>query len=93
MTFRRADLAVLRAWLASPEVERWWGDPHEQYALLAEDLDNPLMVMRIVAYDGRCHSRESGTPEERAFAPGVRLARRRQVYESLRTLGCAARVG
>lgn len=54
--FRRAthlDLPQLREWLATPEVVRWWGEPHEQYALLEEDLGNPLMVMRIVAYDGR----------------------------------------
>jgi aminoglycoside 6'-N-acetyltransferase len=44
---------MLRAWLATPEVARWWGDPHEQYALLEEDLRNPLMVMRIVAFDGQ----------------------------------------
>jgi aminoglycoside 6'-N-acetyltransferase len=49
----RADLPMLRTWLATPEVVRWWGDPAEQYALLEEDLGNPLMVMRIVAFDGR----------------------------------------
>jgi aminoglycoside 6'-N-acetyltransferase len=42
---------MLRAWLATPEVVRWWGDPAEQYALLEEDFGNPLMVMRIVAFD------------------------------------------
>jgi aminoglycoside 6'-N-acetyltransferase len=55
-TFRpatRADLPMLRTWLATPDVVRWWGEPKEQYALLEEDLANPLMVMRIVAYDGR----------------------------------------
>ena len=53
-TFRpatRDDLPMLRTWLATPEVVRWWGDPAEQYALLEEDLGNPLMVMRIVAFD------------------------------------------
>ena len=47
------DLPMLRAWLATPEVVRWWGEPAEQYALLEEDLRNPLMVMRIVALDAR----------------------------------------
>jgi aminoglycoside 6'-N-acetyltransferase len=47
------DLPMLRDWLMIPEVVRWWGDPKEQYALLEEDLGNPLMVMRIVACDGR----------------------------------------
>jgi aminoglycoside 6'-N-acetyltransferase len=42
---------MLRTWLATPQVVRWWGDPAEQYALLEEDLGNPLMVMRIVAFD------------------------------------------
>jgi aminoglycoside 6'-N-acetyltransferase len=55
-TFRPAtdaDLPMLREWLATPEVVRWWGEPAEQYALLEEDLANPLMVMRIVALDAR----------------------------------------
>ena len=55
-TFRpatHADLPMLREWLATAEVVRWWGDPAEQYALLEEDLRNPLMVMRIVAFQGR----------------------------------------
>jgi aminoglycoside 6'-N-acetyltransferase len=55
-TFRPAthdDLPMLRTWLVTPEVVRWWGDAAEQYALLEENLGNPLMVMRIVACDGR----------------------------------------
>ena len=47
----RDDLPMLRNWLATPEVVRWWGDPAEQYALLEQDLANPLMAMRIVAFD------------------------------------------
>lgn len=46
------DLPLLRRWLRSPEVVRWWGDPDEQAALLAGDLNEPLMVMRIVCLDG-----------------------------------------
>lgn len=49
----RRDLPLLRRWLATPEVVRWWGDPGEQAALLAEDLDEPSMVMRLVAFEGR----------------------------------------
>jgi hypothetical protein len=55
-TFRPAtcaDLPILREWLATPEIVRWWGEPAEQYALLEEDLGNPLMVMRIVAFERR----------------------------------------
>src|SRR3981081_855117 len=54
--FRRAgrpDLTLLRSWLCTPDVARWWGDPEEQAALLREDLDEPRMVMRIVSHEGR----------------------------------------
>jgi aminoglycoside 6'-N-acetyltransferase len=44
---------LLRRWLRAPEVVRWWGDPHEQAALLEEDLNEPNMRMWIVACDGR----------------------------------------
>jgi aminoglycoside 6'-N-acetyltransferase len=44
---------MLRNWLMTPEVVRWWGNPAEQYAILEEDLGNPLMVMRIVAFDAQ----------------------------------------
>jgi aminoglycoside 6'-N-acetyltransferase len=47
------DLPMLRRWLQTPEARRWWGDPGRQYALLEEDLPNPLMRMRIVSLDGR----------------------------------------
>ncbi len=44
---------MLGRWLRTPEVVRWWGDPEEQAALLTGDLDETLMVMRIVAHEGR----------------------------------------
>ncbi len=47
------DLPLLRLWLETPEVVRWWGNTIEQEALLREDLDNPQMTMRIVSCDGR----------------------------------------
>ena len=49
----RADLPMLARWLGTPEAMRWWGDPAEQYELLAGDLDEPRMAMRIVSFDGR----------------------------------------
>ena len=55
-TFRlalREDLPLLRAWLRTPEVVRWWGDPVEQSALLQADLSEPRMVMHIVCFEGR----------------------------------------
>jgi aminoglycoside 6'-N-acetyltransferase len=48
-----SDLPMLRRWLQTPEVVRWWGEPAEQAALLEGDLSEPLMVMRIVSRDGR----------------------------------------
>lgn len=47
------DLPRLRRWLGGPEVVRWWGNPGEQFELLREDLDEPLMRMRIVSFNGR----------------------------------------
>jgi aminoglycoside 6'-N-acetyltransferase len=47
------DLPRLEVWLQTPEVARWWGDPAEQLELLREDLNEPLMVMRIVSFEGR----------------------------------------
>ncbi len=44
---------MLRDWLRSPEVVRWWGDPVEQFALLDGDLSEPKMTMLIVSHAGR----------------------------------------
>lgn len=52
--FTRDDLPRLERWLHTREVQRWWGDgPQEQLALLAEDLDEPLMQQWIVEHHGR----------------------------------------
>ena len=48
-----ADMPMLRRWLNTPEVVRWWGDPVEQEALLWDDLGNALMTMRIVSFEDR----------------------------------------
>jgi aminoglycoside 6'-N-acetyltransferase len=47
-----ADLPLIRHWLETPEVVRWWGQPDEQYALVSGDLDHPDMDQFIVALDG-----------------------------------------
>jgi aminoglycoside 6'-N-acetyltransferase len=47
------DLPLLRQWLATPEVVRWWGDPDEQAELLKQDISDPRMVMRIVSFEGK----------------------------------------
>ena len=44
-----ADLPLVRRWLETPEVARWWGQPDEQYALVSGDLDHPDMDQFIVA--------------------------------------------
>ena len=48
----RADLPMIRRWLRTPEVVRWWGDPDEQYELVSSDLDHADMDQFIVALDG-----------------------------------------
>lgn len=45
------DLPMIRRWLQTPEVARWWGEPEEQYALVSGDLDHPDMDQFIVAID------------------------------------------
>ena len=52
-TMTRADLRLVARWLKSPDVVRWWGDPAEQAALIAEDLDNAEMAQWIVSHAGR----------------------------------------
>jgi len=47
------DLPRLRRWLDTPEVRPWSGDPGEQFELLRGDLNEPLMTMRIVSFNGR----------------------------------------
>src|SRR5260370_2588669 len=46
-----ADLSLVRNWLETPEVVRWWGQPDEQYVLVSGDLDHPDMDQFIVALD------------------------------------------
>ncbi len=48
------DLPMLRRWLTTPEVVRWWGDPEREGVLLEEGLREPAMAMRMVSFDGRC---------------------------------------
>ena len=48
-----ADLPLVRRWLETPEVVRWWGEPNEQHALVSGDLDHPDMDQFIVSIDRR----------------------------------------
>ena len=44
------DLPLIRQWLETPEVARWWGHADEQYALVSGDLDHPDMDQFIVVF-------------------------------------------
>lgn len=46
-------MPLLRRWLRTPEVVRWWGDPEEQFALIEEDLGVAEMAQWIVAFGDR----------------------------------------
>jgi aminoglycoside 6'-N-acetyltransferase len=46
------DLPLIQGWLALPHVRKWWGDPHEQYALVSGDLDETAMDQFIVSASG-----------------------------------------
>jgi aminoglycoside 6'-N-acetyltransferase len=48
-----ADLAMVRYWLRTPEVMRWWGEPDQQFALVSGDIDHPAMDQFIVEIDDR----------------------------------------
>ncbi len=43
-----SDLPLIRQWLETPEVARWWGRADEQYALVSGDLGHPDMDQFIV---------------------------------------------
>jgi aminoglycoside 6'-N-acetyltransferase len=49
----RADLPLVRRWLAAPHVSQWWGDADEQFDIVRLDLDEPAMQQYIVSADGR----------------------------------------
>jgi aminoglycoside 6'-N-acetyltransferase len=49
---RRADLPMLRAWLAEPHVRRWWGDPDTEVGMIAEEIGKPESDLNIVAFAG-----------------------------------------
>lgn len=46
------DLPMLAAWLRTPEVVRWWGEPGAQFELIAGDIDDLRMRQWIVEYAG-----------------------------------------
>jgi aminoglycoside 6'-N-acetyltransferase len=40
---------MIRCWLETREVKRWWGNPDEQYDLISGDLNEPAMDQYIVS--------------------------------------------
>ena len=38
------DLSLVRRWLKTPEVRRWWGDPDTEFGLIEEDMSDERMV-------------------------------------------------
>jgi aminoglycoside 6'-N-acetyltransferase len=48
-----ADLPMVREWLARPHVMQWWGDTHQQFELISEDLEVEAMEQFIVLTSGR----------------------------------------
>lgn len=50
---RAEDLPLFARWLKTPEVVCWWGDPDEQYRLIADDLGVPAMAQWVVSCEGR----------------------------------------
>ncbi len=73
-----ADLPLIRRWLETPEVVRWWGDPDEQYALVGGDLDHPDMDQFIVTVGDRlfgyiqCYALSTWNPGFGAQPPKTR---------------------
>ena len=57
-----ADLPVLRRWLETPAVARWWPDAQEQHDCIEGDLADAGMAMLIVGWRGRdfAYSQHSG---------------------------------
>jgi len=47
------DLPLVLHWLKQPHVIEWWGDTHEQFALVSGDLEVEAMEQFIVAFADR----------------------------------------
>lgn len=76
---RADDMPMLRRWLETAEVVRWWGDPAYEAALLEADLAEDGMTMLVVSHDGRPFAyaqhydlRTWPQPHFRDFPPGTR---------------------
>jgi aminoglycoside 6'-N-acetyltransferase len=85
-----ADLSLVRRWLETPEVVRWWGQPDEQYALVSGDLDHPDMDQFIVALGDRpfgyiqCYALSTGN-QGFGSHPAATRGNRRARYDRARS--------
>lgn len=48
----RADMPMIRQWLATPGPQQWWVDPEGNVTVDEDDLDEPGMAMFIVSHSG-----------------------------------------
>ncbi|WP_269933185.1 GNAT family N-acetyltransferase [Aminobacter sp. HY435] len=49
----RADLPVIKAWLAQPHVAEWWDDPETEIVAIADHLDSISVEPLIVELNGK----------------------------------------
>jgi aminoglycoside 6'-N-acetyltransferase len=49
----KADLPLVKRWLAEPHVMQWWGDTYQQFEIISGDLEVEAMDQFIVATDDR----------------------------------------
>ncbi|HKL69789.1 GNAT family N-acetyltransferase [Salibaculum sp.] len=47
-----ADAPMFKAWLAQPHIAGWWRDGESEWALVAGDIENPAINLRIVHAGG-----------------------------------------
>ncbi|PWK63433.1 GNAT family N-acetyltransferase [Aminobacter sp. AP02] len=49
----RADLPMIRVWLAQPHVSEWWGRPEDEIAAIEEHIDSISVEPLIVELNGK----------------------------------------
>lgn len=49
----KADLPVIKAWLAEPHVAEWWDDPETEIAEIKEHIDSISVEPLIIELDGK----------------------------------------
>ena len=67
----RGDLPMIKLWLGTPEVVRWWGKPGEELDSVTDDLDVPEMAQWIVALNGVAFAYVQSYPVHRWAQPSL----------------------